>query len=70
MASIGQGSRQANGRQIVTTDDDLEPPPIDRQMLAAARALWAEFDYLLPAPPDTVARIALDAANNPEHWGA
>ena len=34
----------------------------DAQVAAAAEALWAEFNYLLPADPAAVARIALEAA--------
>ena len=54
----------------MTDSDTDDNPPIDRRMLAAARALWAEFDYTLPSTPDVVARIALDAADHPERWGA
>jgi hypothetical protein len=38
-------------------------PNTDPRISAAAHALWAEFDYLLPADPNTVARIALEAAD-------
>ena len=64
----GYGSHlEGDGMTASDTDDNT---PIDRRMLAAARALWATFDYDLPLPPADVARIALDAADHPERWGA
>ena len=43
------------------------PPDFNHRLHRAAEALWRAFDYELPADPYTVARIALDAADD-EEW--
>lgn len=41
------------------TNADWTPDPPDPRTVHLARALWAEFDYLLPADPNTIAALCV-----------
>lgn len=37
------------------------PTDLDLESRAVARALWAEYGYCLPGPPEEMARVVMDA---------